>query len=99
MPEIHPLYQTHSLVALRDLQVGALLCGTELGSYDRGSAYLYHNSPNVALSLAFPNRAKPDWRGHYSWNYLVLLSYRLEGLIFPSVLLAAKALRWRTSSH
>ena len=50
----HPLYQTHSLAALRDLPVGALLCVTELGSFDRGSAYLYHNSPNVALSFPFP---------------------------------------------
>ena len=99
VPEIHPLYQSHTLVALRDLPVGALLCGTELGSFDRGSAYLYHNSPNVALSLPFPNRAKLDWRGHYSWNNLELLSYRLEGLIFPSVLLAAKAHCWRTPSH
>ena len=96
VPEIHPVYQTHTLVALRDLPIGALLCGTELDSFDRGSAYVYHQSPNVALSLPFSNGANPEWRGHYSRSTLELLSYRLEGLIFPSVLLAAKAHRWRT---
>ena len=99
VPEIHPLFQTHTLVALRDLPVGALLCGTELASFDRGSAYLYHNSPNVALSLPFPNRASPEWRGHFSWNTLGLYFYRLEGLIFPSVLLSTKTHCWRTPSH
>ena len=97
--EIHPSFQTHILVALRDLPVGALLCGTELANFDRGSAFLYHNSPNVAVSLPFPNLAHPDWRGHFSWNTLELLSYRLEGLIFPSVLLSARQHRWRTPNH
>ena len=73
MDEIHPSYQTHILVALRDLPVGALLCETELASeFDRGTAFLYHNSPNVVISLSFPNRASPEWSGHFSWNTLEL---------------------------
>ena len=49
--------------------------------------------------VSFPNHATPEWRDHFSWNTLELLYYRLEGLIFPSVLLAAKAHRWRTPFH
>ena len=32
--------------------------------------------------------------GHYSWNTRELLTHRVEGLIFPSVLLAEKTLRF-----
>ena len=99
VPDIHPLYQCHQLVARRDLPVGALICETDLSAFARGSAYLFHHSPNVARVWPFVNNVTPHWRGHYSWSALDLLSYRVEGLIFPSALLAAKTHRWRIPSH
>ena len=99
LSELHPLYQRHRLIALRDLPVGALLCGTELAAFARGSAYLFHNSPNVVRALLFNNSSNTSWRGHFSWNTLELLSYRLEGVIFSSVLLSEKTHRWRTTSN
>ena len=99
LQEIHPHYQKHRLVALRDLPVGALLCGTELAAFARGSAYLFHNSPNVARALPFSNCSSPSWRGHFSWNPVDLLIYRLEGVIFPSVLLVERTHRWRVTSN
>ena len=91
MPEIHPLYQSHNLVTRRDLPAGALICGTKLSAFARGSACLFHHSPNVARALPISTNIGPHWQGHYSWSTLELLSYRLEGLVVPSALLAARA--------
>ena len=86
-------------MARRDLPLGALICGTELLAFARGSAYLFHHSSNVARAWPFSNNLSPHWRGHYSWSTLELLSYQVEGLVFPSILLAARAHRWRIPSH
>ena len=95
--DIHPRYQTHRIIAQRDLPVGSLLCGTELSSFERGSAALFHHSPNVVRAIPDTPLSNPHLRGYYSWNPIDLLSYRLEGLVFPSALLATKTLRWCVS--
>ena len=99
VPEIHPLDQSHNLVARRDLPMGALICGTKVAAFAQGNAYLFHHSPNVARAWPFSTNLSPHWRGRYSWSTLELLSNRLEGLILPSALLAARAHRWRIPSH
>ena len=76
--EVQSLYQNHKI--RRDLLLAALVCGTELSAFDRGSASLYHHSPNVAGAKPFTISANPYWRGHYSWSHIDLILYRLEGL-------------------
>ena len=97
--DIHPRYQVHKVRAQRDLPVGSRLCGTELSRFERGSATLFHHSPNVVWTLRAGRLFNPNLRGYYSWNPLDLFSYRLEGLVFPSALLASKTLRWCVSTH
>ena len=98
MSDIHPFYQEHGLTARRELAVGSLLCGTDLAASPRSYATLFHDSPNVVQTLpVFPYESHRCFmRGRYSWNARDLLSQRLEGLIFPSVLLSSKALRFYT---
>ena len=46
LPDIHPRFQNHELIATRPIPTGALLCGTELARFQRGSAALFHHSPS-----------------------------------------------------
>ena len=58
---------------------------------------MFHHSPNVVRAIPDTSLSNPHLRGYYSWNPIDLLSYRLEGLVFPSALLATKTLRWCVS--
>ena len=94
--DIHPLHQEHSLLARRVFTIGSLLCGTNLASSPRGYACLFHDSPNVVQTLpVLPYASHRHFlEGRYSWNTRELLSQRVEGLIFPFVLLASRTYRY-----
>ena len=94
LPDIHPRFQNHELIATRSIPTGALLCGTELARFQRGSAALFHHSPNVGRALTIDPLSNPHQRGYYSWNNLDLLALRVEDCIFPSVLLATRSHRF-----
>ena len=85
----------HQLLARRPLPLGALICGIDLAACERGAASLFYHSPNVVQTLPLlPIASSSSFlRGHYSWDPMDLLTHRLEGLIFPSVLLVNRALR------
>ena len=94
--DIHPPYQEHDLLARRELAIGSLLCGTDLAACPRSYATLFHDSPNVVQTLpVLPYGSHRCFlRGRYSWNTRELLWRRVEGLIFPLVLLPSKTLRF-----
>ena len=83
------------MVARREIPLGALLCGTDLATCYRGPAALFYHSPNTVQALPWLPclTTSASIRGHYSWNPIDLLTHRLEGLIFPSVLLANQNFR------
>ena len=85
----------HQLLARRPLPLGALICGTDLATCERGAASLFYHSPNVVQALPLlPVASSSEFlRGHYSLDPVDLLTHRPEGLIFPSVLLANRTLR------
>ena len=95
LSDINPHHQEHKLLARREIPLGALLCGTDLATCYRGPAALYYHSPNsVQTWPSFPClNISTSICGHYSWNPIDLLTHRLEGLVFPSVLLAPKSFR------
>ena len=84
----------HRCLARRPLPLGALLCGTDLATCERRTASLFYHSPHVVQTLPVLSYTSPSacLRGHYSWSTLDLMTHRLEGLIFPSVLLANRTL-------
>ena len=43
--------------------------------------------------------SRASLRSHYFWNALDLLTHRLEGLVFPSVLLAYRSIRVSAQPH
>ena len=92
-------FQNHEIVDRPVLPLEALFCGSELAVCQRGSASLFHHSANLARTVPLLSSANPYLRGHYSWNNLDLMTYRLEGLIFPSILLVTKTHRWTVPPH
>ena len=91
-----PRYMEHEILACRELPVGSMLCGTDLASSPRSSASLLHHSPNIVQTLlVIPYvSARCFIVGKYLWNQRDLLTHRVEGLVFPSVLLANRSFRY-----
>ena len=90
-----PHAREHVVSARRELPLGALLCGTDLATCYRGAASLFYHCPYTVQTLpVLPYvSARASLRGHYSWDTLDLMTHRLEGLIFPSLLLANRSPR------
>ena len=86
----------HEVLARRELLVGSLLCGTDLAFSTRSSASLFHHRPNVVQTLPMIpfDSARCFIVGKYSWNQQDLLTHRVEGLVFFSVLLANRTFRY-----
>ena len=94
--DLHPSFMEHEVLARRELVVGSHICGTDLALSTRNSACLFHHSPNVVQTLPeipFVG-ARRFIGGKYSWTQGDLLTRRVEGLGFPSVLLANRSLRY-----
>ena len=89
------------MTARREIPLGALLCGTDLATCYRGPAALFYHCPNTVQTLPLLPclNVSASIRGHYSWNALDLLTHRLEGLVFPSVLLAHKSYQMSRRPH
>ena len=94
--DLHPRYMKHEALARRELVVGSLLCETDLDFSTRSSTSLFYHSPNVVQTLPMIPfvSARSFIMGKYSWNQGDLLTHRVKGLVFPSVLLAHRTLRY-----
>ena len=101
LSDIDPHTQEHRVTARKEIPLGALLCGTDLATCYRGAASLFFHSPNTVQTLpVLPYvSSRASLRGHYSWNALDLLTHRLEGLVFLSVLLAYRSSRLSAQPH
>ena len=83
------------------IPLGALICGTDLATCYRRAAALFFHCPNTVQTLhVLPYvGSRASLRGHYYWNSIVLLTHRLESLVFSSVLLAYRSFRMSPRPH